>query len=112
MKVSTINNQSFGKIRVDSEIKAKLEEHIAYGLANEDSKNFKEKVRLCNNVYNNNYDIFVNATGVEVIDKISNTAEKDFMVNDFSEDTPNILYHLLNAAMNYVDLKESKLFDK
>lgn len=107
MQINSVSNQNFGKIRVDKDVKEVLSEHVAYGLANDSFKTFSEKYRLCN--LSDTVDLTVTKEGVTVRDNKSGET-KDFAVKAFDENSPNILFHLLNAAMNYAFIKDGQMF--
>ena len=112
MQINSVSGQNFGKIIIDSTLKKDdvLLEQTAFGIGYENANIFTEKFRMCNDTeLGEKCDIFVNTDGVKVQAKDSTGFAKDFSTDKYPEDTPNLLYHLLHAAMNYVILKDKNI---
>jgi len=107
MQINSISNQNFGKIYVDKDARDILAEHVAYGIGNENFKTFSEKYRLCN--LSDTVELKVTKEGVNLHNKQTGES-KNFEVKSFDASSPNLLFHLLNAALNYSFISEGQMF--
>jgi len=112
MRINSASPISFGKINVtlDGEQKELLYKHAAFGIGEGSVGAFKEKCRLAN--LSKRYDINVNENGADVFDKELNQ-KTSFNTDEYPEykEYPNVLYHMLNAATNFVLAKEGRIFE-
>lgn len=109
MKINSANQVSFGKIFMtqDAAQKENFYQHAAYGIGEGSVAAFKEKYRVAN--LSKKFDIKVSENGADVFDKETNKTTS-FSADKFA-DYPNALHQILNVALNYVLLKDTKTFE-